>query len=200
MNIRLKYQMDWRSGIWFEDRLQMNNYGVALDLVTKTNNQEHQIVAISRLKWFVYRELESTVFVNQQDTDTVNKLYSAGISVTTLPEQPIDQIVGLMLFAKFNAIMEDRILVRELDIVSDLGDNVHYLHSDQETTFFDFGTGWWHDSGPTHSLQLKHNQKNIVKLKRLPTWQDYDLEWDADSDRSLDTVANTVVKFNRDEN
>jgi hypothetical protein len=178
----------------------MNNYGVTLSLITNTNDQEHQIVAISRLKWFVYRELESTVFVHQNDTDTINKLNTAGISITTLPEQPIDQIVGLMLFAKFNAIMEDRLVVKELDIVSDLGDNVHYLHSDQETTFFDLGTGWWNDSSPNHCIQLKPNQKNVVKLKRVPTWRDHDLDWDSDTDRSLDIVANTVVKFNRDEN
>jgi hypothetical protein len=200
MNIRLKYNMDWRSGIWFEDRLQMNNYGVTLSLITNTNDQEHQIVAISRLKWFVYQELESTVFVHQNDTDTINKFNAAGINITTLPEQPIDQIVGLMLFAKFNAIMEDRLVVKELDIVSDLGDNIHYLHSDQETTFFDLGTGWWNDSGPNHCIQLKPNQKNVVKLKRVPSWRDHDLEWDSDTDRSLDIVANTVVKFNRDEN
>jgi hypothetical protein len=39
-----------------------------------------------------------------------------------------------------------------------------------------------------------------VKLRRVPSWQDYDLEWNSDTDRSLDIVANTVVKFNRDEN
>jgi hypothetical protein len=192
--------MDWRAGVWFEDRLQMNNYSVTLDLMTNTNNQEHQVVAISRLKWFVYTILESTVFVNQSDKDTVTKLSGVGISVTPLPEEPIDQIVGLMLFSKFNAIMEEHIIVKQLDIVSDLGDNIHYLHSDQETTFFDFGTGWWNDPGPCHSVPLKHNQKNIVKLKRLPSWQDVDLEWNSNKVTSLDNGANTVVKFNRDEN
>lgn len=200
MNIRLKYSMDWRAGIWFENRLQMNNYSVTLDLVTKTPNQEHQIVAISRLKWFVYQMLESSVFVNQSNTETIKNLVNAGITVTTLPEEPIDQIVGLMLFAKFNSIMEQNIVVKELDIVSDLGDNVHYLHSDNETTFFDFGTGWWHETSPSHSVQLKVNQKNVVKLQRVPSWQDFDLEWDSDCERSLDKVTNTVVKFHRDEN
>lgn len=200
MNVRLKYTMDWRAGIWFEDRLQMNNYTATLDLITNTNDQDHQVVAISRLKWFVYTQLESTVFINQNNTVAIKSLNDSGIDLTTLPADPIDQIVGMMLFSKFNAIMEDRIVVKELSIASDLGDNVHYLHSDQETTFFDFGTGWWHDTGPGHSIQLKPNQKRVVKLKRVPSWQDFDLDWQTQTDRSLDTVANTVVKFHRDEN
>jgi len=200
MNVRLKYTMDWRAGIWFEDRLQMNNYTATLDLITNTNDQDHQVVAISRLKWFVYTQLESTVFINQNNTIAIKSLNDSGIDLTTLPADPIDQIVGMMLFSKFNAIMEDRIVVKELSIASDLGDNVHYLHSDQETTFFDFGTGWWHDTGPGHSIQLKPHQKRVVKLKRVPSWQDFDLDWQRQTDRSLDTVANTVVKFHRDEN
>jgi len=178
----------------------MNNYTATLDLITNTNDQDHQVVAISRLKWFVYKQLESTVFINQNNTVTIKSLNDSGIDLTTLPADPIDQIVGLMLFSKFNAIMEDRIVVKELSIASDLGDNVHYLHSEQETTFFDFGTGWWHDAGPGHSIQLKPHQKRVVKLKRVPSWQDFDLDWQSQTDRSLDTVANTVVKFHRDEN
>lgn len=200
MNVRLKYTMDWRAGIWFEDRLQMNNYTTTLDLITNTSDQDHQVVAISRLKWFVYTQLESTVFVNQQDTASIKNLHDAGIDITTLPADPIDQIVGIILFSKFNAIMEQRIVVKELSIASDLGDNVHYLHSDQETTFFDFGAGWWDDTGPGHSLQLKPNHKRVVKLKRMPSWQDFDLDWQTQTDQLLDTVANTVVKFHRDEN
>lgn len=200
MNIRLKYSLDWRAGIWFDDRLQMNNYSATLSLLTKTNNQAHQIVAISRLKWFVYRILESTVFVKQTDTDTVRQLAQIGISVTTLPEDPIDQVVGLMLFAKFNSIMEDHIQVTELDLVSDLGDSVHYLHSDNENTVFDFGTGWWHASDPSHCLLPKLSHKNIVKLNRVPVWKDFDLDWDTDTAETSVVVTNTVVKFRKDEN
>lgn len=200
MNIRLKYSLDWRAGIWLEDRLQMNNYSATLSLITKTNNQSHQIVAISRLKWFVYRILESTVFVKQSDNDTVRQLAQAGISVTTLPEDPIDQVVGIMLFAKFNAIMEDHIQVTELDIASDLGDSVHYLHSDNESTVFDFGTGWWHAVDPSHCVLPKVSSKNIVKLNRVPAWKDFDLDWDSDNPDSTHAVTNTVVKFRKDEN
>ena len=200
MNIRLKYSMDWRAGIWFEDQLQMNNYSATLSLITRTANQEYQIVAISRLKWFVYRILESTVFVNYRNQDQIRALSQAGIRVTTLPDEPIDQIIGLMLYSKFNAIMEQHIQVTEIDIVSDLGDNVHYLHSDQETTFFDFGTGWWTESDPSHCAVPRTNNLNVVRLQRTPTWKDFDLEWQSSTERSLDTVTTSVVKFQRDEN
>jgi hypothetical protein len=35
-----------------------------------------------------------------------------GINVTTLPEEPVDQIIGMMLYYKLNAIMEGRMIVQ----------------------------------------------------------------------------------------
>ncbi len=191
--------MDWRAGIWFEHRLQMNSYSVTVDLMTNTRDQNQQIIAMARLKHFVYLELDSTVFVNQNNHDAIDNLTKAGINVTTLPEDPIDQIIGIMLFYKLNAIMEDRILVRALDIASDLGDQVHYLHSDQESTLNNFGLGWWYETGPGHGNTKKSNvKKNVVKLQRSPTWLDFDLDWQSDN-HAVDNTVSTIVKFHKDE-
>lgn len=192
--------MDWRAGIWFENRLQMNNYSIKLDLLTNSSDQDYHIVALERLKHFVYYELDSTVFVKQDQTTAIQNLLTAGINVTTTPEDPIDQIIGLVLFSKLNAIMEDHIIVKALDIASDLGDRIHYLHSDQEKTFVNFGTGWWDDATPWHGSNKKPRNKNIVKIQRTPTWEDFDLDWESADPKQVDNYENTVVKFHRDEN
>jgi hypothetical protein len=189
--------MHWRAGIWFENRLQMNDYDIKLSLLTATLNQEDHIVCIARLKHLIYVELDSTVFINQNDIKAMEDLSAAGIKITTLPEDPIDQIIGLMLFNKINAIMEGRMLLKEIDINSDLGDTIHYLHNDLECSAAEFGTGWWDDPSPCHSNFKSKNNKKVVKLTRNLSWQDLELCWDGEAQD--DVQANTVVKFNRDE-
>lgn len=198
MNVRLRYDMTWRAGVWFENRLQMNQYDVELELVTNTSDPEFQIVSLGRLKHFVYVELDSTVFINQSDKDAIEKLVTAGVKLTTTPEEPIDQVVGLVLYKKFNAIMENQIVVKSLNIKSDLGDNIWYLHNDQETVAMNLTSGWWNDSEPNHNNIKLSGKKNIVKLQRTPKWTDFDLDWTEVAE--TEQTSNTVVKFNKDEN
>lgn len=198
MNVRLKYEMAWRAGVWFENRLQMNNYQVTLDLTTVSQDQEEHIVCLNRIKHFVYVELDSTVFINQKDTVAAKALATAGIKITPLPEEPIDQVVGMILFNKLNAITEGRVVVRAIDICSDLGDNIHYLHSDAELSTIDFGAGWWNDASPVHNNFKLPGQKNVVRLNRMPTWKDFDLDWHSEADYET-TPMSTILKFNKDE-
>lgn len=198
MNVRLRYDMSWRAGVWFENRLQMNQYDIELEMVTNTSDPEFQIVALGRLKHFVYVELDSTVFINQADKDAIEKLVGAGIKLTTLPEEPIDQVVGVVLYKKFNAIMEDQIVIKTLNVKSDLGDNIWYLHNDQETVAMNLTSGWWNDPEPNHSNIKLSGKKNIVKLQRNPKWIDFDLDWTEVA--ATEQTSNTVVKFNKDEN
>ena len=190
--------MHWRAGIWFDDRLQMNDYDIKLSLLTATTNQNDHVICIARLKHLIYIELDSTVFINQDNVRAMEALSAAGVKITTLPEDPIDQIIGLMLFSKINAIMEDRMILKEIDINSDLGDTIHYLHNDIECSSADFGTGWWDEPSPCHSNFKPKNNKKVVKLTRNLSWQDLDLGWDGET--TNDNQANSVVKFNRDEN
>ena len=200
MNVRLKYDMTWRAGIWFEGRLQMNVYSITLDLLTATSVQEDHIVCINRLNHFVYNELDSTVFINQEDTQALQNLTQAGIKVTTLPEQPIDQIIGLVLYSKINAFMEGNMVVTAIEISSELGDNIRYLHSENEQIKINFGPGWWEDSAPAHSNFKPRGTKNVVKLTRTPQWNDLGLAWSANIEEQIDN-GNTVVfpSFTKDE-
>lgn len=201
MNVRLEYDMQWRAAIWFENSLQLNNYNVELSIITNTSNSDDHIVSLNRLNHFVYHEMGNTVYIHQDNIAQITALTAAGIKVTTLPEQPIDQIIGLALYCKLNAILEDRMFITGVTIQSDLGDNVRYLHSDRESVGPLSQEGWWQDPGPRHSdFRSLANKKHVVKLNRAVSWQNLDLEWD--SDETAEPTGNTVVfaKFNPDEN
>ena len=201
MNVRLEYEMNWRAAIWFETRLQVNDYHATISMYTNTSNQEDHVKCMERINHFVYHELTNTVFIKQDDQEQIQALSAAGIKITPLPEEPIDQIIGIALYCKLNAILEEKMIVTGVNIQSDLGDNVRYLHGDQESRGPCDTPGWWYDAGPTHSnfKPTLGGKRRVVKLNRTPSWRDLELDW-SDSE-PVPTNSNTVVfKFPTDEN
>ena len=200
MNVRLEYDMHWRAAIWFENTLQINNYNLELAITTNTTNPDDHVVSLSRLNHFVYNEMANTVYIHQDDTAQIQALTTAGIKVTTLPEEPIDQIIGIALYCKLNAILQERMIVTGAIIQSDLGDHVRYLHSDRESLGPLEQPGWWQDFTPMHTnFKSTASRKHVVKLNRTLSWQDLEMEWsDAEP---VDNTGNTVVfaKFGPDE-
>lgn len=198
MNVRLVYTMDWPAGIWFDDSLQINNYKIHLNLLTNTSNHDDHVVALGRINHFIYQELTNTVFIHDVHQEQITKLTEAGIKTTVLPEVPIDQIIGLALFNKLNAICEKRIIVTELSVQSLLGDNVQYLHNNEETAGPFFDNGWWNDPTPVHCSRVSQRGKQkIIKLARTFSWDDLKFSW-ADEGKGPDGQV-VFVKFNKDE-
>jgi hypothetical protein len=154
---------------------------------------------MDRLKMFVYSELADTVFVNQGDAERAHVMDILGINVTTLPEDPIDQIVGIMLYSKLNAVMEGRMFVEQLNISSLLGDDVTYLHDMEDAVGPFQEPGWWDLSDTSHnSFDNIETQENVVKV---PTtgWGKYNLTWN-DSTESKPGKTVTFGKLSRDAN
>jgi predicted Fe-Mo cluster-binding NifX family protein len=193
--------MNWRAAIWFENRLQINDYNAELSIHTNTTDHEDHVTCMARLNHFVYHELTNTVFIKQDDQDQLKALAAAGIKVTTLPEEPIDQIIGIALYCKLNAILEERMIVTNVTIQSLLGDNVRYLHSSQESLGPCSDTGWWTDPGPIHSnFKPAAGSKRVVKLNRTPAWRDLDLGWSGTQELKNETNTVVFAKFPTDEN
>ena len=193
MNVRLQYDLDFLAGIYYEDQLQMNRYTVSLNLLTKTKDSVSTNIALDRAKAFVHGALESTVFINQANMERAEFMQMMGIRVTTLPEEPVDQIVGMMLYYKFNAIMEDRTTVTGLDIASSRGDNVWYQHDEEDLSGPFAEDGWWHRASMQHeSIERDPEPGNIVKVMSTG-WYELNLEW---PENTAPVSDNTVVFAN----
>jgi hypothetical protein len=193
MNVRLQYDLDFLAGIYYADRLQMNQYTISLNLLTKTKDSVSTNIALDRVKAFVHGALESTVFINQSNMERAEFMQMMGINVTTLPEEPVDQIIGMMLYYKLNAVMEDRMIVTGLDLSSTLGDGVWYQH-DEEDVPGPFGAeGWWHQASMQHeTIERDPEPGNIVKVMSTG-WYELNLEW---PENTVPPSANTVVFAN----
>ncbi|WP_353482409.1 hypothetical protein [Haliscomenobacter sp.] len=193
MNVRLQYDLDFLAGVYYEDQLQMNRYTVSLNLLTKSKDSASTNIALDRAKAFVHGALESTVFINQANVERAEFMQMIGINVTTLPQEPVDQIVGMMLYYKLNSVMEDRMTVTGLDIASSLGDNVWYQHDEEDLSGPFAEDGWWYRASMQHeSIERDPEPGNIVKVMSTG-WYELDLEW---PENTAIVSDNTVVYAN----
>jgi hypothetical protein len=198
MNVRLQYDLDFLAGVYYEDQLQMNRYTVSLNLLTKTKDSASTNIALDRAKAFVHGALESSVFINQANKEKAELMHLMGIRVTTLPEEPVDQIIGMMLYYKLNAVMEQRMAVTGLDISSTLGDSVWYQHDEEDLSGPFAQDGWWHRASMQHeTVETEPVPNNVVKVISTG-WYEMNLEW---PENTAPVPDNTIVygKFPRND-
>jgi len=143
----------------------------------------------------LFRHFQDAVFLSHADVDAIDKLQSADLNVIILPETPVDQIIGIMLYCKLNAIMQDRLYITQLKISSDLGQNLWYLQDDQEDVGPFEELGWWHTADP-NTFEKNTNYSNIIRLQKSNTWHDFHLEWD---DELLVKDDSTVLAFGKND-
>jgi len=199
MNVKLQYDLEFMAAVYFENQLHMNSYSVNLQLLTNTHDAASTNIAMERLKCFVYYELGNAVFINQNQKEKAEMLQILGANIVTLPEDPIDQIIGIMLYVKLNSIMENRLSVTKLDISSAIGDSVWYQHDEDDVLGPFNADGWWHNAGAEHNnIDTEPESDKIVKV--VPNaWIEYGLIW---PEQQTENEGNTVVfaNFAKNEN
>lgn len=198
MNVRIQYPMRFMAGIHYDGKLQLNEYTVKVYMMTATENPDDHNTALNRIKYFVYNELDNTIFVDGYDEDQCQKYINAGLNITTMPGDPVDQLIGIMLFNKFTAITEGRLLIGEIEISSMLSDGVVYLHGENENVNDVDPPAWWSASDLVHS-DLTETDK-VVSMHKSSVWREIDLAWpdieDVSDDEELDKSGNTIVFAN----
>lgn len=200
MNVRIQQSFSFLAGVFDStEGLLMNEYSLTLDFITNTVNSVEQNIAFDRVNYFIDNIVSNAVFVCDTDSDTGKHLHSAGIRVITLPEEPYDQIVGLALYAKLNAIMEQRMFITDCEISSRNGRHVSYMHAAEESIGPFELPGWWNDSGLTFcNKKLLARDKKVVKLvKSEDSWRNFNLDWEAGAEEPGESNV-VVVKFDHE--
>jgi hypothetical protein len=191
MNVRLKYDLTFTAGVYHNSRLAMNTYNLRLWMTTNTVDSAEHAIAYERINYFVYSQLDSTIFINADLAEQCNQLLTAGLDITTMPGDPVDQLVGIMLYSKLNAILEDRMIIMETELSSSIGQGMTYLHSDYETTSGFAQPDWWITPDVVHSAFVPADSEKIVSIPQFTTWRDLELDW-PDTETPTDT-GNVVV-------
>lgn len=179
MNVRLRYSTVFTAGIFYDNQIRMNNYQVKLHLITNSEDGDAHNIALDRIKYFLHHQINSTVFINSNNAQQCRALAGVGIKLTTLPEEPLDQVIGIMLYCKLNAILEDRMIIDEIEICSELGENIVYLHNSEDAQGPFADTGWWTEADAAHcDLTLFGNEKTVALYHIGASWRDLGLHWD----------------------
>lgn len=201
MNVRLRYSTVFTAGIFYADQMRMNNYQVKLHIITNSEEGDDHNIALDRIKYFLHNQLNSTVFINSTDVEQCRAFASAGIKITTLPEEPLDQVIGIMLYCKLNAILEDRMIIDEIEICSELGENIVYLHNSEDAQGPFADTGWWRDSDTVHCDPALFDHEKTVALHHIGAgWRDLGLHWDESVIINIDNDNKVVfADFAKDE-
>jgi hypothetical protein len=183
--------MHFTAGVYWDGHIRMNNYSLTVWMTTACQDATDQNTAFERIKYFVYSELDSTIFINSEHDSQCQALSAAGLKITTMPGEPVDQLVGLMLYYKLNAIVEGRMIIEETELSSAMGESVIYLHAGHEQTNIGQQPDWWQAADPIHCDPELIDTDKVLNLPKATLWRDLDLAWTM-PDATVDT-GNTVV-------
>lgn len=176
MTARIHKSFDLLAGLYFNNQYYVNAYEFDLSFNVETDSISEQNIALERVHYFLYECLKHAVFIHQSSEAMIDKFMNLNMNVCTLPEEPYDQVIGIMLMSKLNAITEGRLVITDISITSDMSDGVSCLHSIEETMGPFTDKDWWNDS--TQRINSHTKNKKVVKLPKLKNeWQEVYLGW-----------------------
>lgn len=194
MTARIFKSFDFQAGVYFSGDFYMNSYSMDVTFNVETESIQEQNTALDRIKYYIAECLEHSIMVNEMDQATIDKFLAADLRVCTLPEDPYDQIVGIMLMVKLNAITEGRLVATDVSIESRMSDGVGCICSVDEHTGPFSVKGWWSDSTTKITDYVpKAKNKKIVRLgSHKNDWDDIYLGWEQKDQSKSNTHAEIV--------
>lgn len=170
------------AGIHFDDDYFINTYDLTLSMLVETDIPKEHTIAMERLDFFIKNVVTNSVFVNEENHDAIEKYMDAGMTITTLPGEPFDQIVAMAILLKLNTIMENRIKITDIVIGSLLGEGIRYpiVAETAENADIMLGDKWWYSNDletTNQNIFLFEPENNIVKLFDDSIWAEHNLSW-----------------------
>ena len=169
----------------------MNSYILKLWMMTRTTDPESHNIAFERIKYFVYNCIDSSILISSEHQEQCEKYIQAGLRITTMPTDPVDQLVGIMLYYKLNAVMEGRITIAETEISSAMGDAMVYLHNEIENPEIENRPTWWISPDLEQCDSDLIDTDKVVEMPNAQAWRELDLSWPVGTDDA--EFGNTIV-------
>ena len=180
MSTRIERDFSFQAGVHFEGKLIMNIYGFTLAMEVETESIIEQNIAMDRIIYFLKDSLTNSVFVQTSDKKAIEKYTQADIKVCTVPEEPYDQIITMLLILKLNNITEGRLHITDIFLESELSDSVRFSYDFETAKHNPFGNkGWWLESSTSmNDIEKNTKKEKIVRLVKHNDWANVGLEWE----------------------
>ena len=194
MATKIEREFAFQAGVYFEGEFLMTIYELALKMEVDTASIKEQNIAMDRLHYFLHECLGNSIFVQDSEKKVIEKYMQADIKVCTLPDEPYDQIITILLLLKLNAITEGKLHITDISLMSGLSDDVKFVYDIETVANHPFDKGWWSDSSTIMSDIIKSNKKDkIVRLvKQHSDWAAVGLDWEQKE------YTTTEIIFNND--
>jgi len=184
-NTRIEKDAYFQVAIHFRGNFYVNTYEATMSMLIETGTTREMTIALERMNHFLSFVLQHSVLINSEDTVSIQNYKKAGLKICELPEEPLDQVVGMILMQKLNAIMEDRLIITDITIGSTLSEGVRYNLVSEVAENILNGDYWWNKSCLSISNEgCEDNQDNIVKLFDDNEWAEIGLTWKERSSQS----------------
>lgn len=195
MATRIERDFLFQSAVYFEGKFLMNVYDITLAMEVETDSIREQNIAMDRIKYFLYDCLANSVFVEYTEKRVIEKYVQADLRVCTLPDEPYDQLIALLLLLKCNAVAEGRLSVTDIVLKSELSDDVKFTYDIETASVNPYGkTGWWHEANcAINDLGKSHKKDKIVKLINKSDWSMPELEWETHHSKSGHIIFSTEI-------
>ena len=199
MNVRLNKTWTWQSGIVYNDIFYINAYTAKIRMHTTSMYDSDHDVAYGRMDYWFEEVMQDSVMISA-DSSAVKAYSATGQRLLLFPDQPVDQLVGIMLCLKLNAITEGRLIVTDVDLGSVHGLDMRYQHNLNEAVGPLSAAGWWQDSRPiwNHAASSARGSK-VVSLNRAADWHSLDLDWQSTMTSDDRNSSIVFADFDRDD-
>jgi hypothetical protein len=178
MSTRIEKDFYFQNAVHFENKFYVNSYELTISVLVETDSPREQNVAMDRASYFLMSELQNSVLIHKKEIEAIEKYKNAGIKICEIPEEPFDQIIGMILLMKLNAIMENRLKITDLVLGSSMSEGVRFniVSEVAESLFSEMN--WWNK--PTICMteeECKVSPDNVVKLFDDKDWKELGLSW-----------------------
>jgi len=192
---RIERDFAFQAGVYFEGEFLMTVYELELSMEVDTASIKEQNIAMDRIHYFLHECLGNSVFVQETEKKAIEKYLQADIKVCTLPDEPYDQIITILLLLKLNAITDGKLHITDISLMSGLSDDVKFVYDIETVVNHPFDKGWWSDSSTSISDLSKATKKDkIVRLiKHHSDWAGVGLDWE-----QKENSKTTEIIFNCD--
>jgi hypothetical protein len=196
MNVRLIKTWQWHSGLVYRDAFYINTYTATIHMHTTSMYDHDHDTAYGRMDYWFEEVMQDSVMINA-DSPMIKAYVATGQRLLQFPDEPVDQLVGIMLCLKLNSITEGRLVITDVDLSSVHGADMTYQHNQAEAVGPMAAAGWWRDARPVWSHAVSPSRANkVVALNRSAEWNSLDLDWEP-AQRSQDSSI-VFADFDRD--
>lgn len=178
-NTRIEKDFYFHAALHFENKFYINAYDLTLSLLIETDSVREQNVCVERISYFIDELFKNCIFIYAGEGMAKEQYHASSIRICELPEEPYDQLVGMVIMQKLNAILEKRMKLTDMVISSSMSDGVRYtIISEISENVLD-GNFWWNKNDMTlcDSTGKFCDRDNVVSLFSNDEWENLGLSW-----------------------